>query len=248
MKAFIINLDHAVERWERLSLEVTDAGFEVCRVPAVFGDDLTAPFEGYSESGYRYRHGKRTNVREIGCYMSHLRAMEQFLATDDEHAVVLEDDVELGRNTLSLVEQAVEHAELWDLLRLSGLHDGTPWAVRDLSDGHQLAVNMSRQTGAGAYVVSRHGAEVMTKKLLLMALPYDHAFDREWNFGYKAMSLVPYPVSQNERYASSIVHTPKYGPLRYLTVFPYRAANESRRVFHRVCQYARVRGGSKRAA
>lgn len=246
MKAFIINLDHAKERWERVEREATTAGFEVHRVPAIFGDDLQEPFYDYSPTGYRLFHGRRTNKREIGCYMSHLRALDDFLETEDEHAVIFEDDVQILPIACEMVRRATEHTNLWDMLRLSGLHSGSPWAVVDLSDEYHLAVNISRQTGAGAYAVNRRCATILTEHLTPMTLPYDHAFDREWALGYKSLSMIPYPVIQNEAHPTSIKLTERYSSLRYLTVFPYRATNESCRIAYRLAQYAKVRATTNR--
>jgi glycosyl transferase family 25 len=243
MKAFVINLDHATDRWGNLQQEASDLGFDVHRVSAVFGDQLSAPFPDYSPKKYRRRHGKSTNVREIGCYLSHLKAIEAFLDTKDEFGLILEDDVGFHSDSASLIQQAIECRQPWDVLRLSGLHSGTPLTIAELANGFSLAVNITRQTGAGAYVVNRRAAEALCSGLRPMSLPYDHAFDREWLLGIRSLSMTPYPITQNERYSTSIVHTPKCGLGRYLTVFPYRAANESCRVVHRAAQYvmARVR-------
>lgn len=248
MKLFVINLDHATERMENLRREATELGFEVHRVPAVFGDQIDLPCADYSESSYRRMHGKQTNRREIGCYLSHVRALSAFLDSSDEHGVIVEDDAQLHPQTQSIVQEAITLNQPWDMLRLSGLHSGTPVRVGQLSDGFSVAVNLSRQTGAGAYVVNRQAAKQLVDRLTPMKLPYDHAFDREWLYGFRSLSLVPYPVTQNARYATSIQHSPKYGPSRYLTVFPYRAANESTRFVHRTLQLAASKIRRQKAA
>ena len=40
MKAFVINLDHATERWNNIEQEAGEIGFDVQRVSAVFGPDF----------------------------------------------------------------------------------------------------------------------------------------------------------------------------------------------------------------
>ena len=248
MKAFVINLDHATERWNTIKQEAEQIGFCVQRVTAVFGPDLPKPYTDYSPAAYRRFHGKRTNNREIGCYQSHLKAMEMFLESGDQYGVILEDDAEFHPDTVSLVQRAIDASHPWDMLRLSGLHSGSPMSIGRIHGEFKLAVNLSRQTGAGAYVVNRKAALALCQGLRPMKLPYDHAFDREWLYGFKSLSLIPYPVTQNERYATSIEHAKKYGPSRYLTVFPYRMVNESCRVLHRSVQYISHRIAPKKSA
>ncbi|MEM6691261.1 MAG: glycosyltransferase family 25 protein [Planctomycetota bacterium] len=241
--AYVINLDHATERWEGLQDEASAAGLRLTRVMAVYGDELPDPLPDFDARSYRLRHGKHPNPREVGCYLSHVRALEMFLKSGEKWGLVLEDDVRLPVGLSNLLERAVEEGgeNTFDMLRLSGLHSGTPSTLIDLDSSHRIAVNLSRQTGAGAYMVNRKAAEGLVANLLPMRVPLDHAFDREWLMGFKACSLVPYPVEQNERYATSIVHSAKYGPSRYLTVFPYRAINETQRVVHRGLQCLRHR-------
>ena len=242
MQVFVINLDHAKDRWQNIERQFIEKDFLPQRVSAIFGDDIKEkPVEGYLEDSYRRRHGKRTNLREVGCYRSHIKVLRQFLASNEPHALVAEDDIQIKGDLKHVVNQAVMHEQQWDLLRLSGLHKGTPIGIVDLNGSYQLSVNLSRQTGSGAYLINRMAASKIVDQLATMRLPYDHAFDREWCHGYRALSVTPYPITQNDRYPSQIYFEGKYGPMRYLTVFPYRAVNETLRVVHRLGQVARTR-------
>lgn len=248
MKTFVINLDHATDRWATIEPQVRQVGLDIQRVSAVLGKELAEPYPDYCEQAYQRLHGRQTNNREIGCYLSHLKAMEMFLDTGDAYGIILEDDVELHPELALLVELAIEADPTWGLLRLSGLHGGTPVTVRKINDDFHLAVNLTQQAGSGAYVVNRDAAEKLCSGLRPMEVPYDHAFDREWRYGFKAVTMLPLPVTQNELYDSSIILTKKFGPKRYLTVFPYRAANESRRILHRSMQYFSTKTGHRKAA
>ena len=69
-------------------------GHAVHRVPAVDGRLVSAETK-VDRRLYRRRHGRDVRPGEIGCYLSHLAAMQAFLATDAEHALILEDDATL---------------------------------------------------------------------------------------------------------------------------------------------------------
>jgi glycosyl transferase family 25 len=93
----------------------------------------------------------------------------------------------------------MKYEERWDLLRLSGLHSGTPIKIFNLINKYDLTCNITRQTGAGAYLVNRKAAKCMVKYLLPMKLPYDHAFDTEWNFHIRTMFVTP-PTSKSKEW------------------------------------------------
>jgi glycosyl transferase family 25 len=102
--------------------------------------------------------------------------------------------------------------------------------VKQLSSHHFLTLHWSRLKGAGAYMIDRRAASILVKGLLPMWLPWDHAIDREWNFGLKALAIAPFPISQTEeKFASAIqkMSQPKLSTLqRCLTTYPYQAFNE----------------------
>ena len=245
MRAYLINLDRATERRRLAETAFQETDIELVRVVAIEGAHYSPSPEEYDSRRYRLCHGKRTNPGEVGCYLSHIKALRCFLDTPDEHAIILEDDARPLTDLSPLLDQAVRYGATWDILRLSGLHHGAPAAFGKLGDGYRICVNLSRQTGAAAYMVNRKAASVLIDRLLPMWLPYDHAFDREWFDGLTAACIHPFPVTQSDRcFTTQIddVRLGKYPALtRYRTVFPYRAWNESCRVVRRCLRYARLR-------
>src|SRR5712691_4131707 len=95
MRAFIINLDSATDRWAFVQESFARSRLVLCRVPAINRTALKLPDARYSEKLYRWFHGRTPNVRELACYLSHLKAIEAFLATDEEHALIGDDDLVL---------------------------------------------------------------------------------------------------------------------------------------------------------
>src|SRR6266480_1742563 len=93
MRAFVINLDAATDRWAFVQNSFAHSQAILCRVPAVDGKRLTLPHEDYSEPLYRWFHGRASNPRELACYLSHLKAIKTFLATNETHGLIAEDDI-----------------------------------------------------------------------------------------------------------------------------------------------------------
>ena len=230
MRAYVINMDSAQDRWT--AMEETFAGTKIAlqRVPAVDGAALTFPHPDYAENLYHWLHGRESNPREVGCYLSHVAACRAFLATDETHALICEDDITLGPDFEPVLADALTDAHRWNVLRLTGLAEGVPLTVRPLVAGHRLCVSLGRLKGAGVYVVDRAAAEAFATDLLPMRLPWDHAFDREWFSGLRAAYVLPFPASQVERgFRSSIQKGGKRQLLklqRWFGTYPYQVANE----------------------
>jgi len=244
MKAYLINLKPAVDRRKKATQSLQEAGFEVERIDAVNGTLLSKETTPYSERAYRLAHGKKTNLREIGCYLSHLKALKAFLKSNDSFALIAEDDAKASPKTLKLVEESLQQSRNIDILRLSSVHRGMPLRIKNLSDGFKLTVCLTRQTGAGAYIVSRKAAEKLINKLQPMFLPYDHALDREWFYGMNSAFITPAPINQHTDTETQIKATSNYKlPFlkRYISVFPFRAYNEITRVFFRIFSLIKLR-------
>lgn len=243
MRAYILNLEAAKDRWAALSGAFEVIGFPVTRVPAVEGAKLPLPVPEYAEGRYRWFHGRPTNVREVGCYLSHIAACRAFLATSDEHGLICEDDLVLGPDFRTVLEAALRRCGSWNILRLTGLSAGHAVRVQALGGGYALCVNFGRLKGAGAYVVDRAAAQAFVARLVPMWLPWDHAFDREWCFGLRAASVQPFPISQTDSGFKSSIQKSSRRPLpswrRWFTTHPYQAVNEVSRWLFRGVSWLR---------
>jgi glycosyl transferase family 25 len=174
-----------------------------------------------------------------------VRALKEFLATDDEHALIGEDDLTLGPKFEPVLESAMRHARHWNVLRLTGLGAGVPATIAKLGGSYSLCVHFGRLKGTGAYVVDRRAARALSTGLMPMRLPIDHAMDREWIFGLRAASIYPFPASQQESGFRSSIQLGKSLKLsslgRYCVTYPYQALNEITRWIFRGENYLRAK-------
>jgi glycosyl transferase, family 25 len=230
MRAYVINLDAASDRWAHIDGALAKTGFGLCRVPAVDGNSIRLPDKDFSEMLYWWFHGRGTNLFEVGCYWSHIRALNTFLRTDEEYALICEDDIVLGPDLDAVVAGAMHYVRFWNILRLTGLSAPKAFKVTRLYGDYFLCVHTSRLKGSGAYLVDRKAARIYTTHLLPMRLPYDHAMDREWFFGLAAAAVTPFPISQTEKkFRSSIQQHSKSrlsSKRRWLATYPYQICNE----------------------
>ncbi len=226
--------------------------FSVERVVAVDGRVLPQPVEGYDEAKYHRLHGRTTKPGEIGCYFSHVKAWRAFLETGDDYGLICEDDLVLGPDLEKVLAPALAHARHWNILRLSALGIGNPRPVIPLDEKYSLCVNFGRLKGTGAYVIDRAAAEALVAGMLPMWLPFDHALDREWVHGLKALSVFPWPCSQTDNLFRSTIQGQKARKLstlrRWMTTYPYQICNELARWFVRGSRYLHLKMSGRRAS
>jgi len=248
VRTWVINLDRAPDRLARISARLEHLGLPWTRLPAVDARNFSIEQKALLDaSGFGRRHGMTPLPGELGCYLSHIEVMRAFLASEARLAVVLEDDVKLHDTLPAVIAALAQHAGRWDVVKLSGVHFGTPMPYLDLAAGHRLAVMLSKCTGSSAYIMNRRAAQAYLDPrhgLLPMQLPYDHAFDRGWHHGLKIRMVTPWPCGHDDQVASTI-GTPASGPsrkfkgLKRLPTHLWRLGNELRRLGYGVSERLR---------
>jgi glycosyl transferase family 25 len=191
---YVINLDRDTERMASLagSLKALDLPFE--RVSAVLGKEVPNWEKLVDVELYGARNRlPMPRPGEVGCYLSHLKAMEEFLRTDAPWCVILEDDVEIRPECVE-VHTALGQKDDWDLVKLFCFHSGLPVRKRALTPYHHLVVNLTRTTSSAAYVVNRRAAETLLKSMRPISEQVDHALERPWETGLRVRGVRPLPV------------------------------------------------------
>ncbi|MGC4005696.1 MAG: glycosyltransferase family 25 protein [Pirellulales bacterium] len=223
-------------RWETLEARLLTLGRDYERVEAVDGKTLPEVIPEFSELSYKILHGRRRTPAEIGCYLSHIACARRLLESDRSHALIVEDDVEFAPDTAAAIDAALAAADEWDILRLSTVNRGRKFGYAPLIDGRRLAIALTREKGAGGYVINRRAAETFVKRFLPMRTAWDIAFDIEYLYGLRSVFVAPVPIDQNTGMETQIQHNIKTYRMpwwRYFTVFPYRVYLESLRAARR---------------
>lgn len=246
-QTWVINLDRAPDRLARITAQLQRLDLPFHRMAAVDARLMTAEQRALlDEPAYRRKHGMLPVWGELGCYLSHVQVMRDFIASEADFALVLEDDVLLHNSLPAVLQGLARHRQRWDMCKLSAVHSGTPQAFLQLAAGHQLAVMLSRCTGSSAYAINRTAAQAYLLQLLPMSLPYDHVFDQGWRLGLKVRLVTPTPCGHDEQIASTIVAPPgvsrKFAWYRRLPTYAYRLRNEAARVAYGLRQTALERG------
>lgn len=134
LRCYATNLDRSKDRCA--SLQTAYAASDLAstllvRVPAVDGSalnqsDLEAlltpnalhEVQRIDTTGYRQAHFEATRGA-IGCYLTHMHALERVATQSEQYALIFEDDANLPSNAFALVERALACAgdpASWDML------------------------------------------------------------------------------------------------------------------------------------
>lgn len=118
LEIFAINLDRSTDRWETLSQTATALGLSLTSVSAVDGK-LTpeAKREAVDDAAFRRNTSRLMLPGEYGCYRSHIKALNAFLTTTNDIALIIEDDVELSADLKDRVQAAFEAVSDADVIK-----------------------------------------------------------------------------------------------------------------------------------
>jgi glycosyl transferase, family 25 len=191
---YVINLDRDVERMASLAGSLRGLNLTYVRVSAVLGKEVPDWEKLVDVELYGARNRlPMPRPGEVGCYLSHLKAMEEFLRTDAPWCVILEDDVEVRPECVEVLA-ALGQKDDWDLLKLFCFHSGLPVRKRALTPTHHLVVHLTRTTSSAAYAVNRRAAEILLKSMRPISEQVDHALDRPWETGLRIRGVRPLPI------------------------------------------------------
>jgi glycosyl transferase family 25 len=191
---YVINLDRDIERLDSIRHNLSSLGLAFERLPAVMGKDVPDWENLVDLPTYAWRNRlDMPRAGEVGCTLSHLKAMETFLKTDAPWCVILEDDVEVLPACAGVLRSLAEKDD-WDLVKLFNFHSGMPVKKRELVGGHRLVAHLTRTTSAAAYVLNRRAAETLLKSMRPITEQVDHALDRPWETGLRIRGIRPMPV------------------------------------------------------
>lgn len=143
---YYINLDRSPNRKKLMEKEFEKCGIDdYVRIPAVDAKDLKG-----NEYKVENKYKKELLTGEIACYLSHIKTLKTFMASGDDFAVILEDDVVLENDFKSLVEKSMAN-----YISLPKNHQ---WDVLKLKNGKRRNIPVSNMNGG--YFVGACGASI----------------------------------------------------------------------------------------
>ena len=191
MKVYVINLDNSVSRWEKISLDLTHIGASYARIPAIYGKSID--WQSVSNDAYcRSYMGRSIQPGDVGCFLSHVAALKEFLSQSEEFAIVLEDDADISKDLLGVANQILMQLKGIDFYAVNlGPSDYKYTSVIQKLDAFTLHCTHRFPMLATGVLWSRAGAQAFLNQFQSVTLPYDNYLRVFLTGTNKAYSVAP---------------------------------------------------------
>lgn len=190
---WVISLNPESENARKLIADLRSQGVEAEVFPAIDGRVGTPALEGGEQilgNLAMVRHGRCLTPSELGCYLSHLRAVKKAYRDDYEYVCVIEDDVVI-ESLFGDVYRSVLDKGL-DMVRLMSLRIRKRTVLEALDGEHHLVRPERGGLGTQAYVLNRTGMKKFIDYAENIYEPVDKVFDHFFLFDLKVFAVEPH--------------------------------------------------------
>lgn len=135
----------------------------------------------------------------VGCYLSHLKAYKALLDSNDEAAVILEDDAEITGEFATHLSCLAAASNVLDVIFLCDRRPNRPAPVIGQS-AKGLAFTFKRfaNIGANGYVINRKAAALLWADYQRFGLEIDTLLNRWWQTGLSVATTAPELVTHRD--------------------------------------------------
>ncbi|MDY6459038.1 glycosyltransferase family 25 protein [Acinetobacter faecalis] len=174
---YLINLDSSTERLAQASAELKKHNIEFERISAVDGRKLDVKtYAGYNSIRSNAYTGRDLIGAEIGCYLSHKKALETFAQSENEFALILEDDLSLVNNFNDVLNKTMnylhDHAVNWAVINVAANKKKLAKPITEISD-HELLHAYYFPILALGLLWTKEGAKSFLSKMNEIYTPID---------------------------------------------------------------------------
>lgn len=192
IKTFIINLDTSTTRREYMQNLLSPYKFlDVQFIKAINGntmhdDELNKVFD---DKKSLQRYGRTLNKGEKGCALSHRICYETLIKSDNDYALIFEDDIAIIRdlNELGSLDLNSILSKKPTIMFLSGDF----WYFKRT----QPIINVYSAIGAYAYIINKAAAKLMLTRDKYFGVSDDWMLYKNLGIRYKA--IIPYLIDAN---------------------------------------------------
>jgi glycosyl transferase family 25 len=198
LPVLLINLDGSVERLRKAAAQLEAAGVCFERLPAVDGRKLSETERARLAPWDRRAFFKPLSPGEIGCYLSHLAALERIVKEGWPRALVLEDDFILTLDFPSRLRELLEASgPVPPLVKLEGVCRGGDVEQR-LPSGMLLMRNRRAPSRTIAQLWSAEGAKTFLANASRLRRPVDVEIKHWWETGVPVRYVSPAPIRDGD--------------------------------------------------
>lgn len=198
---YLINLDSSTHRLAQASAELKKQNIEFERISAFDGRKLDVQtYESYNSQQANVLMGRDLLGAEIGCYLSHKRCVTEFLASNYDYIIVVEDDLEVISDLVTTVQKTVQWLEQnqkgWYLINIGSTKRKLSKKLHQIGSHHLLKAYYFPVLTLGL-VWSREGAEAFQNDLTQIDAPIDVVLQSWLTHSSRGFSIYPPLVQPN---------------------------------------------------
>lgn len=202
MRVFVVSLDNAIERRNRMHQVMQQAGVSFEFFDALRGKNIN----NAQKQQFGLQQNLLLNAAEIGCMLSHVTIWQKMVDENIEAALLAEDDIHVGTSFKNVLEQINIPKDVLAIFRLE-THmavmnaSRTPFQTIDKIGIHQI---FNCHAGTAGYVLNRTTALHLLSQVKNMRLAIDsELFDpaRQNIAGVKIYQCIPGVVVQDDALA-----------------------------------------------
>ena len=204
---WLINLPRSEDRRLRMEAQLQALGLDYQLFVAIDGrSDWDKVSKQIDMPTFEKNVGRAVMPGEVGCYLSHISVWRAFLDSEEDVALILEDDVILHDDFLVALQEAVANTDRWDMLKLNRIRAKFP--VRQSTIGaYHLDAFIGTFTGMGAYLVTKPCVMRLLADMLPIRRPIDHHLDRVNLRYFRHFAIQPFPSHVDDKGTSTITGT-----------------------------------------
>ena len=176
LQCYVINLDRSKKRMSEFSEAFSGTNLKVKRIAAVDGNLIN--IKSFADDNLcRKKMGRSIQPGEVGCFLSHKKALEIFLSTDLEYAIVFEDDaipIDGFRDILeSLIEKFLENNKKTAAINLGAVDFKYSSRVLPIKNNIVRCAHRFPMLATGV-LWTRSGAKKFLENASVVTMPYDN--------------------------------------------------------------------------
>ena len=193
LQCYVINLDSSTKRLDEFNAAFNKTNLNIKRISAV--DGRLIDIEAFSDDNLcKKQMGRGLQPGEVGCYLSHKKAVEKFLSTDAPYAIVFEDDAipneSFEKTVTTLIEKFLKRNSSAAAVNLGAMDFKYSSKVLTIN-GNILRCTHRFPMLATAVLWTRYGAKTFLENASPITMPYDNFLRYLFSGTNTAFSIQP---------------------------------------------------------
>ena len=205
---YLINLKKSPERLAKSKKRLEEQNIGFTRVEGVLGQDLSEDEikQHYCPALNAKKYHTALTKGQIGCYLSHRKVWQLIAEGDDDFGIIMEDDFVLPGNLPKAIDCIKNIDFSWDLIKLAAYQSRERKVAFEqaLNDDFNIIVHAKPMSGGAATALTKVAARKLLAGTNKFGRPCDTDIQNFWETNVNVLSLMPYPVSQDMEFESTI--------------------------------------------